>query len=105
MCIRDRADADAVLAESYVSDAILLMKTMQEQDYHPPILIAKANGFADPSFIPATEGISNGLTSVVEWNPDLTKGRDINKRFKKIFGIDMNGHSAEAYTACLLYTS
>ena len=93
------ADADAVLAESYVSDAILLMKTMQEQDYHPPILIAKANGFADPSFIPATEGISNGLTSVVEWNPDLTKGRDINKRFKKIFGIDMNGHSAEAYTA------
>ena len=27
------ADADAVLAESYVSDAILLMKTMQEQDY------------------------------------------------------------------------
>lgn len=93
------ADADAVLAESYVSDAILLMKTMQELDYQPPILIAKANGFADPSFIPATEGISNGLTSVVEWNPDLTKGRDINRRFREVFGIDMNGHSAEAYTA------
>lgn len=93
------ADADAVLAESYVSDAILLMKTMQEQNYQPPILIAKANGFADPSFIPATEGISEGLTSVVEWNPDLTRGQDINKRFKEIFGIDMNGHSAEAYTA------
>lgn len=93
------ADADAVLAESYVSDAILLMKTMQELDYRPPILIAKANGFADPSFIPATEGISNGLTSVVEWNPDLTKGQDINRRFREVFGIDMNGHSAEAYTA------
>ncbi|MGN0373407.1 MAG: ABC transporter substrate-binding protein [Bariatricus sp.] len=93
------ADADAVLAESYVSDAILLMKTMREQEYQPPVLIAKANGFADPSFIPATEGISNGLTSVVEWNPDLTKGQDINRRFKKVFGIDMNGHSAEAYTA------
>lgn len=93
------ADADAVLAESYVSDAVLLMKTMAEQDYRPPILIAKANGFADPSFIPATRGISNGLTSVVEWNPDLTKGQEINRRFKEIFGIDMNGHSAEAYTA------
>jgi len=93
------ADADAVLAESYVSDAILLMQTMQELDYRPPILIAKANGFADPSFIPATKGISNGLTSVVEWNPDLTKGQDINKRFRAVFGIDMNGHSAEAYTA------
>jgi branched-chain amino acid transport system substrate-binding protein len=93
------ADADAVLAESYVSDAILLVKTMQEQDYHPPILIAKANGFADPSFIPATGELANGLTSVVEWNPDLTKGQETNQKFKEIFGIDMNGHSAEAYTA------
>lgn len=94
-----RADADAVLAESYVSDAILLMRTMEEQGYDPPILIAKANGFADPSFIPATKGISDGLTSVVEWNPDLTKGQEINERFKEIFGIDMNGHSAESYTS------
>lgn len=94
-----KADADAVLAESYVSDAVLLMKTMEEQEYRPPILIAKANGFADPSFIPATERISEGVTSVVEWNPDLTKGQDINRRFKEIFGIDMNGHSAESYTA------
>lgn len=93
------ADADAVLAESYVSDAILLMRTMQDLDYHPSILIAKANGFADPSFLPATEGISEGLTSVVEWNPDLTRGQEINRRFKEIFGIDMNGHSAESYTA------
>lgn len=93
------AGADAVLAESYISDAILLMKTMQEQGYQPPVLIAKANGFADPSFIPATKGISNGLTSVVEWNPDLTKGADVNKRFREIFGVDMNGHSAESYTA------
>ena len=67
------------------------MKTMQEQGYQPPVLIAKANGFADPSFIPATKGISNGLTSVVEWNPDLTKGADVNKRFREIFGVDMNG--------------
>ena len=93
------ADADAVLAESYVSDAILLMRTMKELDYQPPILIAKANGFADPSFIPGVEGMANGVTSVVEWNPDLTKGQDINRRFKEVFGIDMNGHSAEAYTA------
>ncbi len=94
-----KADADAVLAESYVSDASLLMKTMKEQDYQPPILIAKANGFADPSFIPATRGLSEGVTSVVEWNPDMTKGADINRRFKEIFHVDMNGHSAEAYTA------
>lgn len=93
------ADADAVLAESYVSDAILLMETMKEADYCPPILIAKANGFADPSFIPAVKEMSDGLTSVVEWNSDMKKGQEINQRFREIFGVDMNGHSAEAYTA------
>lgn len=93
------AGADAVMAESYASDAILLMETMRELDYHPPILIAKANGFTDPSFVPATEGFADGVTSVVEWNPDMTKGKEVNRRFREVFGVDMNGHSAESYTA------
>lgn len=93
------AGADAVLAESYVADAILLVETMKELGYEPPLLIAKANGFTDPSFLPAVEGIAEGVTSVVEWNPDMVKGREINSRFREIFGMDMNGHSAEVYTA------
>lgn len=91
--------ADAVLAESYVADAILLLETMKEQEYKPSVFIAKANGFADPSFIPATRNISDGLASVVEWNADMTRGQEINQRFREVFGVDMNGHSAEAYMA------
>ncbi len=94
-----KADADAVVAESYAYDASLLMETMKEQDYEPPILIAKANGFADPSFLSEAGESAEGVATVVEWNPDMTKGHEVNQRFKKIFGIDMNGHSAEAYTA------
>ena len=94
-----KAGADAVVAESYAYDAILLMETMKEQDYEPPILIAKANGFADPSFLSEAGECAEGVATVVEWNPDMTKGHEVNQRFKKIFGIDMNGHSAEAYTA------
>lgn len=93
------ANADAVLAESYIADATLLMKTLQEQNYQPPILVAKANGYTDPSFLENTQGISNGVASVVEWNPDLTKGQEINAAFKEKYGLDMNGHSAESYTA------
>lgn len=93
------ANPDAVLCESYINDAILFTKTLAEQGYQPPIVVAKANGFADPSYIPATPGISNGIASVVEWNPDLTKGQDINKAFKEKYGVDMNGHSAESFTA------
>ncbi len=90
---------DAVLCESYIADAILFTKTLREQNAHPPVIVAKANGFADPSFIPATPGISNGIASVVEWNADLTKGKEINAKYKEKYGIDMNGHSAESFTA------
>ncbi|MCR5346462.1 MAG: ABC transporter substrate-binding protein [Fretibacterium sp.] len=94
-----KANADAVIAESYINDATLLMKTLQEQNYKPAILVAKANGYTDPTFLQNNQGISNGVASVVEWNPDLTKGQDINAAFKKEYGIDMNGHSAESFTA------
>lgn len=96
------ANADAVICESYIADAILFTKTLKEQNYQPPIIIAKANGFADPSYIPSTEGISNGITTVVEFNPDLKKGVETNEKFKAQFDVDMNGHSAESYTVVWL---
>lgn len=93
------AKPDAVLCESYIADAILFTKTLKEQNAHPPVIVAKANGFADPSFIPATPGISNGIASVVEFSADFPKGAEINAKFKAKYGVDMNGHSAESFTA------
>ncbi|HBP24752.1 MAG TPA: ligand-binding protein, receptor family [Oribacterium sp.] len=97
------ANADAVICESYIADAILFTKTLKEQNYQPPIIIGKANGFADPSYIPATGNLANGITTVVEFNPDLKKGVETNKKFKAEYDVDMNGHSAEAYTVVWLF--
>ena len=94
-----RTDADAVIAESYASDAILLVQTMEKKQYHPPVMVAKANGFTDPGFLPSLGSSAEGIASVVEWNSDMQKGQDVNARFRQIFGMDMNGHSAESYTA------
>lgn len=96
------ANADAVVCESYIADAMLFTKTLKEQNYQPSIVIGKANGFADPSYIPATQGISNGICTVVEYNPDMNKGVELNKKFKAVYDVDMNGHSAEAYTVVWL---
>ncbi|GHV45004.1 ABC transporter substrate-binding protein [Synergistales bacterium] len=96
------ANADAVVADCYISDGILLNKTMVEQGYSPQILVGKGSAFVDPSFIPAAGPISNGIATAMEWNFDLAKGQDINERFKKVYGIDMNGHAAEAY--CTAWT-
>lgn len=98
-----QADPDAILCDSYVNDAILFVNTLKEQNYTPKMIVAKANGFTDPSFISSLGAAANGVASVVEFNSDLTNGAEINKEFKAKFGLDMNGHSAESYTVVWLF--
>ena len=45
-----------------------------------------------------------GAYAVSYTHLDLTNGVEINEDFKKVYNVNMNGHSAESYT-CLLYTS
>ena len=98
-----QADPDAILCDSYIGDATLFIQTLKEQNYSPKMIVAKANGFTDPSFITNLGSIANGVASVVEFNPDLTNGVEINEEFKAEFGVDMNGHSAESYTVVWLF--
>ncbi len=93
---------DILVADSYISDCILLTKTMGEQSFRPGITVGKATGYIDPTFIPNVGGLSNGITTALEWAPDMTNGASTNKAFKEKFGIDMNGHSANSYTATWL---
>lgn len=89
---------DAILCDSYVNDAILFVNTLKEQNYRPKMIVAKANGFTDPSFLSTLGSAADGVASVVEFNKDLTNGKEINDEFKKVYNVDMNGHSAESYT-------
>lgn len=77
---------DALIVDNYVSDAILLTKTMNEQGYKPNIMIAKANGI-----LTATEFLPGD------------KGTKVSDTFKAKYGVDMNGHSAEAYTVVWIF--
>jgi len=94
---------DAILCDSYVNDAILFVNTLKEQNYQPKMIVAKANGFTDPSFLSTLGTAADGVASVVEFNGDLTNGKEINDEFKAEFGVDMNGHSAESYTVVWLF--
>ena len=98
-----QANPDAILCDSYIGDATLFIQTLKEQNYSPKMIVAKANGFTDPSFITNLGAISNGVASVVEFNPDLVNGVEINDEFKAEYGVDMNGHSAESYTVVWLF--
>ena len=89
---------DALIIDMSMADAILFTKTMAEQGYTPQLMVGKGGAFLDPAYIPAVPGISNGVCVSVEWNTDMTRGKDISARFKEMFGVDMNGHTAESFS-------
>ena len=89
---------DVLVVDNYISDGILLTKTMAEQGYKPSIMIGKATAYIDPSYIPAVGNACNGIVTAAEFNPG-TKGKEISDAFEKEYEVAMNGHSAEAYTA------
>lgn len=89
---------DALVVDNYISDGILLTNTMAEQGYKPNIMIGKATAYIDPSYIPAVGERANGIVTASEFNPG-TKGVEISDAFKEEYGVEMNGHSAESYTA------
>lgn len=98
-----QANPDAILCDSYIGDATLFVQTLKAQNYSPKMIVAKANGFTDPAFISNLGSVANGVASVVEFNPDLINGKDINEEFKAKYGVNMNGHSAESYTVVWIF--
>jgi branched-chain amino acid transport system substrate-binding protein len=83
---------DVVIMISYTSDAILFAKTMQAQDYKPPMLIADDSGYSDPAFIKATGKISLGIFNRSSWSvgPAGSPTALIADMYKKKCGDDMD---------------
>jgi branched-chain amino acid transport system substrate-binding protein len=91
---------DAIVLVSYISDAVLITKTMKELGVDIPIVGTSA-GHIDPAYVANLGKDANYTFTVGEWNPDISKPgiEEINQRFTEKFGIPMNGHAAETYMA------
>jgi branched-chain amino acid transport system substrate-binding protein len=94
---------DALVLVSYISDAVLITKTMKELGANIPIVGTSA-GHIDPAYIANLGPLAEYSFTVGEWNPDLNKpgAAEINERFIKKFGIPMNGHAAETYMSTMV---
>jgi branched-chain amino acid transport system substrate-binding protein len=94
---------DALVLVSYISDAVLITKTMKELGVNIPILGTSA-GHIDPAYIANLGELAEYSFTVGEWSPDLKKAgaSDVDKRFQKKFGIPMNGHAAETYMSTMV---
>lgn len=94
-------NADVLVVDQYVSDAILLTNTLVEQDYKPGLIIAKGNGYTESDYVAAMGNKLNGVCLATEFI-EGARGMEISDGFKEFSGETMNGHSAEAFT--VVYT-
>lgn len=94
---------DALVLVSYISDAVLITKTMKELGVNIPILGTSA-GHIDPAYIANLGDLADYSFTVGEWSPDLKKAgaAEVDKRFQEKFGVPMNGHAAETYMATMV---
>lgn len=88
---------DVVVADCYVSDAILFTNTLNEQGYKPNMIICKGNGFTEAAYLEGAGSLANGIVVATEFVVG-SKGKEITDKYAEKYGEDVNGHSAEAYT-------
>jgi branched-chain amino acid transport system substrate-binding protein len=94
---------DVVLMITYTSDAILFAKTMQAQDYKPPMLLADDAGYSDPSFLKAVGKISQGAFNRSSWSvgPPGSATAIIAKMYKDKSGDEMDDTAGRQMTGFL----
>jgi branched-chain amino acid transport system substrate-binding protein len=92
---------DALIAASYIPDAILFMKTFKELNYLPPMIVALDAGWNQHEFMSTAGRDSEFIVSCAGWSADLgqTKGlaKTVNELYKKRTGHDFADDPAKAF--------
>jgi branched-chain amino acid transport system substrate-binding protein len=93
---------DIVFQIGLTSDAILITRTMRDNDVYPKIArICSGGGHSDPKYAEAVGKLADNEFLNLMWSPLMSHPRikDTNERHKKRFGYDMLDFSGFAYTA------
>lgn len=100
------AQPDVLLPSSYTTDAILLIKTMNDLGFQPPALIAQAAGFVDKALYDAVGDKVDGLITRAEFSLDLAQRRPmiakVNYLYRARSGKDMNENTSREFMAVIL---
>ena len=100
------ADPDVLLPSSYVTDAILLMRTMSELGYKPKNIVAQASGFSDKSFYDAIGDKAVGVISRASFSLDMAQKRPsvlkVNDMYKARSNRDLNDSTSRELMGLLV---
>lgn len=99
------AGSPIIMQASYVSDAILYMRTYKQLDVNPMAILAMDAGFIASEFIKTVGPDAEYILSREVWSLDLAETKPIVKQvndlYRERYGVDMNGNSARAFTGML----
>src|SRR5436309_8009903 len=100
------ANADVLMPSSYTTDAILLMRTMNELGYKPKAIVAQAAGFSEQAFYTAVGNLAEGVITRGSFSLDLATKRPsvgtVNDMFKKRSSKDLNDNTSRQFMAMLV---
>ena len=97
------ANADVMLPSSYTSDALLIMRSMQEVGYTPKAVLAQAAGFQEQAFLTGAGKLADGVMSRSSFALDADKSRPaipaVNGMFRARAGKDLNDNTSRQVVA------
>ncbi|MDD2427013.1 MAG: ABC transporter substrate-binding protein [Eubacteriales bacterium] len=93
--------ADVVIPESYLNDALLFMKTMEEMEVNIPVF-AGGGGFTDPGFVSQAGDTAENMFILMAWSTDILEKKpewatEFNDEFKEKYGYDFAELSSNSY--------
>ncbi|MCB2189020.1 MAG: ABC transporter substrate-binding protein [Deltaproteobacteria bacterium] len=95
------AQPDGMLFASYISDALLMIKTLKSMKAHPKFIWGQDAGFEVPEFKSLGDDIVGIMTRTV-FLPAVAEKKavsgQVNKLYKEMTGNDLNGASARSFT-------
>lgn len=99
-------DPDVLLPSSYTTDAILLVRTMNELGYKPKNIVAQAAGFSEQVVFDAVGTHLDGLVSRASFSLDMAAKRPsikvVNDMFRARANRDLNDNTSRQVMALLI---
>lgn len=96
---------DVLVQLSYISEAILFVKTWRELDYNPPAVISEG-AYRAPQFLQSVGRDGDGILQKDEFSVDYAKTRPIIKKvndmFRARFGYDLTTDSSRTFMAAFV---
>ncbi len=96
-----QSNPDAVINASYISDMILLIKTMAENKYMPKAFVSSGGGEVQPEFMKEVGDQAEYIFSAVPWVPDLYKvkpwAKKIGDDFEKEYRAPLSVNAVNPY--------